>query len=116
MKQTLISVLFVFAFAAVGFGAVDGNDKTRPEADVQAKDRTELYSSYRQCSAEAGTRMLHKDEVMACSTIYLQLKLSFVDGVALSDYAALSPKDRASVNRQGYEAYRVWLQRQIAGL
>ena len=116
MKQTIISVLFIFAFAAVGFGAVDGSPETTQPEGGQTETRAQLYNVYRQCSDEAGRRAMQRDEVLACSTIYLRLKLSFLDDVSYEDYANLDATERASANRAGYKAYQDWVQLRVIGL
>ena len=116
MKQVIISVIFVFGFAAVGFGAVDGKSSSEHQESTTAIDRAKLYRTYRQCSDEAVRRFLSQDEVLGCSAVYLQLKLSFLEDVSLEDYAELSAVERARANSEGYRAYQEWVQWRVIGL
>lgn len=116
MKQVFVSFVFVFAFAAVGFGAVNDKGQQRSDQTVPDSERFRQYQAYKECSDAALERHLAKDEVLLCTAIYLELKLSFVDGVSLADYAQLDTVSRAEVNKQGYRAYRAWVDERIIGL
>ena len=116
MKQVLVSFVFVFAFAAVGFGAVTDNEQERSEETVPAGERLRHYVAYQQCSNAALERHLSKDEVLLCSAIYLELKLSFVEDVTAVDYSRLVSAERARVSKEGYLAYRKWVKDRVIGL
>ena len=77
--------------------------------------RTNLYSTHLLCSSAAMERQLTGDEVQMCGEVYLELKLSFLNGVTSERYRHMSAKTRATAHDMGYAAYRAWLHRQIAG-
>lgn len=114
MKQALISLVFVFAFAAVGFGAVDDKGAEKPDATLS--ERLAYYQIYKQCADSALQRQLDRDEVLRCTAVYIELKLSFVDGVTLANYPYLDASTRARVNREGYLAFRDWVDDRIINL
>ncbi|NRB35362.1 MAG: hypothetical protein HRU31_11570 [Rhodobacteraceae bacterium] len=67
-----------------------------------------LVAAYILCSEAAALRQLTADETRQCLGLYQEIKLELVPGLTPEDFAALTPKDRAWVNREGYRAYREW--------
>ena len=67
-----------------------------------------LISSYFLCSGAAEQRLLDRSEVEACTGIYIQVKLSFLPDIDLTDYQEMTVKERADTNRAGYAAYLAW--------
>ncbi len=61
------------------------------------------------CSDIADERTMTPPEMAYCSAIYQEMKLGFVPGVSPSNYAGLSPKEKAAVNQAGFLAYRAWI-------
>ncbi len=67
-----------------------------------------LLSSYYLCDAVARERVLTRAEWQACSATYHAVKLAFIDGVSVADYAALSPREQAAVAAAAYAAFKSW--------
>lgn len=68
-----------------------------------------LYRRYRACSQEAEVRMLTHPEAMMCHRAYLELKLSFIEGIDHASFRGLSVRERHSVNLEAYKRLRSWL-------
>ncbi|MFN3144636.1 MAG: hypothetical protein ACE368_04880 [Paracoccaceae bacterium] len=68
----------------------------------------QLVADYMVCSELAEIRVLHAAEAMACTTLYTEVKLSFLPNIDAADYAAMSVEERVDVNRQGYARYTAW--------
>ena len=68
----------------------------------------QLVADYMVCSELAEIRVLHSAEAMACTTLYTEVKLSFLPDIDAADYAAMSVEERVDVNRQGYARYTAW--------
>ncbi|MCG6883334.1 MAG: hypothetical protein LJE62_06225 [Silicimonas sp.] len=77
--------------------------------------RAALFAAHQLCSQAAVERPLSGGEIQACGDVYLDLKLSFLQGVTRERYLAMRPKTRAMANDKGYAAYRAWLHRQLTG-
>jgi len=60
------------------------------------------------CNAVAETRHISTYEAVACTRVYTEVKLAFVDGMDFEEYASLSPAERFEINKMGYLAYLAW--------
>ncbi len=114
----LIALVFLLSGSAV-FAEDDIGTLTKPDfEDYEAMEeyRGKLYAAYSTCTFAAERRMLSLSEVDICMLTFLKLKLSFLNGVTADRYVNMTPTTRAVANRKGYDAYRAWRHRQIAGL
>lgn len=67
-----------------------------------------LIAAYFMCSEAAEIRVLNASEIESCTSIYLQVKLSFVPDSQGYDYQSATATERASLNQQGYAGYLAW--------
>ncbi|GGE34402.1 hypothetical protein GCM10011360_22840 [Primorskyibacter flagellatus] len=61
-------------------------------------------------------RLLSFDEARQCGRAFQRVKLSFVPGVDLAAYDALSPEAKAAANLTGYQRYVGWSELNAAKL
>jgi hypothetical protein len=103
-RSNLKSLLIVMAIATASSIPAQAQDiapdRERPEISG--------LQVHFQCSAMATVRMLSFDEAITCGHAFLTVKLSFLPGLGLADYARLPVAERASANRLGYERYLAW--------
>lgn len=112
-----IKMVFLSIILFSGAAEADVQSLKKPDFnDLEALEtyRQDLFSIYSQCSDAAEVRRLSRDEVDACSFVFLKLKLSFLNGVTVERYATMKPSLRATANRKGYDSYRAWLHRHRA--
>ena len=104
-------------FYAAGIQAE--NSIQRPDrphfTDREALDiyRSVLFDEYLLCSENATKQILSRNEVEACSDLYLAIKLSFLDGVTMDRYFDMPPKTKAVANDKGYASFRAWVHRLV---
>lgn len=67
-----------------------------------------LIASYLICAEAAEVRLLDKTEVETCTSIYTEVKLSFVPEIGFDEYHMMSAAERAEVNSQGYAEFSTW--------
>lgn len=60
------------------------------------------------CADLSETRPLNGGEVLYCSAVYQELKLSFMPGLELAGYRALPADRQGAVNTQAYLRYTAW--------
>ena len=81
------------------------------ERDVQA-----LHDALMACNRAAAEGKLSQGEVVACSEVYLELKLAFVPSVDRALYESMSPDERAAVALLGYQLLQCWRSEGRCGL
>lgn len=101
MFKTSIFACTVMAATAL-FAAADSR-ATPPAEPSEADLRIHLT-----CSEIALHRLLTFEEARQCGRAFQRVKLSFVPGLDLAQYEALSAADRATVNLTGYRRYVDW--------
>ncbi|WP_299893227.1 hypothetical protein [uncultured Ruegeria sp.] len=67
-----------------------------------------LIATYLMCSEAAEIRVLDRSEVKNCTSIYMQVKLSFVPDFHIEDYRRATATERAALNQQGYASFLAW--------
>ena len=67
-----------------------------------------LITTYLMCSEAAEVRVLNASEIESCTSIYTQVKLSFVPDIQVYDYQRATVAERATLNQQGYAGYLAW--------
>ncbi|MEO1638658.1 MAG: hypothetical protein AAFU41_05365 [Pseudomonadota bacterium] len=67
-----------------------------------------LIAAYLMCSEAAEVRVLNASEIESCTSIYMQVKLSFVPDIQVYDYQRAAATERATLNQQGYAGYLAW--------
>lgn len=67
-----------------------------------------LIATYLMCSEAAEIRVLNASEIEGCTSVYMQVKLSFVPNIQIDDYQRATSTQRASLNQQGYAGYLAW--------
>jgi PIN domain nuclease of toxin-antitoxin system len=103
-RSNLKCLLTVIAIATASSIPAQAQDIT---PDREGTEMTGLQAHF-QCNEMATVRMLTFDEAIACGHAFLKVKLSFLPGLGLGDYARLPVAERASANRLGYERYLAW--------
>lgn len=97
-----IAISFLVAMlAATNAAAQDSRQRNAgpDEADLRL---------YFECSAVSKTRVLSFNEAQGCTRAYTRIKLSFVTGIGIDEFDALSSQEMAAVNRLGYKRYVEW--------
>lgn len=69
---------------------------------------TSIFTKYFVCSAIAEKRVLTGSEAESCSELYLATKLHFVPNVDVETFRALSPTEKATINKKAYLAFLAW--------
>jgi hypothetical protein len=67
--------------------------------------------AYLECSVAAEARLLGFDEATFCSTVFMQIKLSFVPDIDLDTFNGLQPTEKSALDRLGYQRYLDWKER-----
>lgn len=67
-----------------------------------------LIATFFVCSEAADQRMLTHAELTFCNQTFEEVKASFVPGVEVEDYPAMSPAERREANDVGYAGYQQW--------
>ncbi|MEO1140273.1 MAG: hypothetical protein AAFW87_12540 [Pseudomonadota bacterium] len=67
-----------------------------------------LIATYLMCSEAAEVRMLDRSEIQRCTSIYMQVKLSFVPEFHIEDYHSATATERATLNQHGYAGFLAW--------
>ncbi|MEO0486894.1 MAG: hypothetical protein AAF092_13400 [Pseudomonadota bacterium] len=67
-----------------------------------------LIATFFVCSEAADQRMLTHAELTFCNQTFEEVKASFVPGVEVEDYPAMSPAERREANDMGYAGYLQW--------
>ena len=67
-----------------------------------------LIATYLMCSEAAEVRVLNASEIESCTSIYMQVKLSFIPDIEVNDYQRATATERAALNQQGYAAFLAW--------
>jgi len=63
---------------------------------------------YATCTSAAEAQPLGARGAALCAKVYTRIKLSFLPDMSPEALAALTPSERAEVNRAGYAAYTHW--------
>lgn len=78
-------------------------------ADLPPPDPDALMRHFL-CWEWSRTQVLALSAARACSQTFLAIKLGFVPDMTPARYLALSPAEKAQVNRIGYAAWRTWVE------
>lgn len=60
------------------------------------------------CGDLSESRPLNGGEVLYCSAVYQELKLSFIPGLDLAGYRALPLEDQGAINNEAYLRFVDW--------
>lgn len=91
----------------------DFDFKTRTTGEELEIYRTDLYSIHQACAAAALQRPMSIKEAELCGEVFLELKLTFLNGVTRERYRAMPARTWVKAHDMSYAAYRACLHRQI---